>query len=141
LTSYDIQVNGDNVWQWLATGRWFSPSTPVTSTNKTDRHDITERVLKVALNTINLNQPTSSILLGWKSGLRHWANRLDPGCTFNFLIIREIEVWSHHRFAWECVSHNLLLLYVLMFCLSGGRLSIRIVLIYTALLGIVLRVA
>jgi hypothetical protein len=32
--------------------RWFSPSTPVSSTNKTDCHDITEIVLKVALNTI-----------------------------------------------------------------------------------------
>jgi len=27
----------------------------VSSTNKTDHHDITERLLKVALNTINLN--------------------------------------------------------------------------------------
>jgi hypothetical protein len=30
-----------------------SPGTPVSSTNKTDRHDITEILLKVALNTIN----------------------------------------------------------------------------------------
>ena len=37
-------------------GRWFSPGTPVFSTNKTDRHDITGILLKVALNTIN--QPT-----------------------------------------------------------------------------------
>jgi hypothetical protein len=29
-----------------------SPSTPVSSTNKSDRHDITEILLKVALNTI-----------------------------------------------------------------------------------------
>ena len=36
----------------LATGRWFSPSPPVSFTNKTDRHDITEILLKVALNTI-----------------------------------------------------------------------------------------
>ena len=28
---------------------------PVSSTNKTDRHDITETLLKVALNTISLN--------------------------------------------------------------------------------------
>ena len=34
-----------------ATGRWFSPGTPVSSTNKTDRHDIAEILLKVALNT------------------------------------------------------------------------------------------
>ena len=33
-------------------GLWFSPSTPISYTNKTDRHDITEIVLKVALNTI-----------------------------------------------------------------------------------------
>ena len=39
----------DKVCQWLATGRWFSP---VSSTNKTDRHDIAEILLKVALNTI-----------------------------------------------------------------------------------------
>jgi hypothetical protein len=40
----------------LATGHWFSPGTPVSSTNKTGHHDITEILLKVALNTINLNQ-------------------------------------------------------------------------------------
>jgi hypothetical protein len=35
------------------TGWWFSPGASVSSTNKTDRHDITEILLKVALNTIN----------------------------------------------------------------------------------------
>jgi len=34
--------------------QWFSPGTPVSSINKTDRHDIAEILLKVALNTINL---------------------------------------------------------------------------------------
>ena len=29
--------------------------TPISSTNKTDHHDITEILMKVALNTINLN--------------------------------------------------------------------------------------
>jgi hypothetical protein len=33
------------------TGQFFPPGTPVSSTNKTDRHDITEISLKVALNT------------------------------------------------------------------------------------------
>ena len=42
----------DKVCQWLATGRWFSPGPSVSSTNKTDRHDITDIFLKVALNTI-----------------------------------------------------------------------------------------
>jgi hypothetical protein len=43
----------DKVCQWLATGRWFSAGTPASSTKKTDCHDITEILLKVALNTIN----------------------------------------------------------------------------------------
>ena len=33
-------------------GQWYSPGTPVSSTNKTNCHDITEILLKVALNTI-----------------------------------------------------------------------------------------
>ena len=47
----------DKVCQWLAAGRWFSPSIPVSSTNKTDRHDITDILLKVALNTMNQTKP------------------------------------------------------------------------------------
>jgi hypothetical protein len=35
----------------LVTGRWSSPGTPVSSTSKTDHHDIAEILLKVALNT------------------------------------------------------------------------------------------
>jgi hypothetical protein len=34
--------------------QWFSPGTPVSSTNKTDCHDITDILLKVALNTKTL---------------------------------------------------------------------------------------
>ena len=44
----------DKVCHWLARGRWFSLSTSVSSTNKTDCHDITEILLKVALSTIIL---------------------------------------------------------------------------------------
>ena len=40
------------VCQWLATGWLFSLGTSVSSTNKTDHQDITEILLKVALNTI-----------------------------------------------------------------------------------------
>jgi hypothetical protein len=43
----------DKVCQSLATGRWFSPGTPDYSTNKTDRHVITEILLKASQNTIN----------------------------------------------------------------------------------------
>ena len=53
------------VCQWLAAGRWFSPGIPVSSTNKTDRQDMTEILLKVMLTTINLSQPTRPTRLWW----------------------------------------------------------------------------
>jgi len=37
--------------QLQAAGRWFSPGTPISTTNQTDRRSITEILLKVALNT------------------------------------------------------------------------------------------
>ena len=37
-----------------ATGRWFFPATSVSFTNKSDRPDITEMLLKVALSTLTL---------------------------------------------------------------------------------------
>jgi hypothetical protein len=54
----------DKVWQWLATGRLFSPSIPVSSTNKIDRHDITEILLKVEWNIIALTIPPGNRTLG-----------------------------------------------------------------------------
>jgi hypothetical protein len=48
----------DKVCQWLTTGRWFSPRSPVSPTNKTDLHDITEILLKVALNTTKQTSKT-----------------------------------------------------------------------------------
>jgi hypothetical protein len=47
------QILRDKVYKWLAKGRWFSLSTPFSSTIKTHRHGITEIFLKVASNTIN----------------------------------------------------------------------------------------
>ena len=48
----------DKVCQWLGTGQWFSQGPPVSSTNKTYRHDITEILLKVALNTMKQTNHT-----------------------------------------------------------------------------------
>ena len=44
-------------------GRWFSPGTPGSFTNKTDRQDETEILLKVALNTIKPTKLINKICL------------------------------------------------------------------------------
>jgi len=44
-----LTAASDEVYQLLAHGRWFSPSTPASSTTKTGRHDIAEMLLKVVL--------------------------------------------------------------------------------------------
>ena len=55
----------DKVCQWFATGRWFSPGTPISSTNKIDRYNITELLLKMALSAISHN--SSSIFRSYSS--------------------------------------------------------------------------
>jgi hypothetical protein len=44
-----LTTPSDKVYQLLAHGRWFSPSTLASSTTKTGRHGIAEILLKVAL--------------------------------------------------------------------------------------------
>ena len=44
-----LAAASDKVYQLLAHGRWFSPSTPASSTTKTEHHAIAEILLKVAL--------------------------------------------------------------------------------------------
>ena len=53
----------DKVCQRLATGRWISSGTPVSSTNKTDHDDITEILLKVALNTTKQTKTNIQLVL------------------------------------------------------------------------------
>jgi hypothetical protein len=51
------------------TGQWFSPGILVSSSNKTDCHNITEILLKVASNTINPNpEPLEVISILGKGG-------------------------------------------------------------------------
>ena len=67
----------DKAWQWLtlATGRWFSPVNPVSSSIKTDCLDIAEILVKVALNTIIL----TICLCGYSCNIAHWT-------SINFLL-------------------------------------------------------
>jgi len=52
ITTDVVSSNLDQNLSVIATDLWFSLGPPVSSTNKTDHHDITEILLKVALNTI-----------------------------------------------------------------------------------------
>jgi hypothetical protein len=47
----------DKDCQWLATTWWFSPGPPVFSTNRTNRHHITEILFKVLVNTMTTVLP------------------------------------------------------------------------------------
>ena len=52
----------DKVCQWLVEGRWFSL---LSSTSKTDCHDISEILIKVVLNTINKTYYGESFMLSF----------------------------------------------------------------------------
>ena len=70
----------DQVCQWLAAGWWLSPGTPLSSTNKTSLHDITEILLKMALSITTIvmavtPQPSGSIV--YPLGVRLSRRTLD----------------------------------------------------------------
>jgi hypothetical protein len=69
----------DKVCQWLATGRWFSQSPPVSSTNKTDSHDIAEIFLKAALSTIKQTKKNEKL---------RKKNLLGHTCTYIYTILK-----------------------------------------------------
>ena len=58
------------------TGQWFSLDPPVSSTNKTDRHDISE-ILKMALNTIKQTTLTTNNRSG--RGVQHYVIKCASG--------------------------------------------------------------
>ena len=96
-------------------GRWFSPFTLVSSTIKTDCHDITEILLKVALNTIIptlLDRYTSTHLeisiLSEILGAQY-TKILDLSFTFDYPIIcKTVKIYwpiqwtGHHSFVYGC---------------------------------------
>ena len=67
------------------TGRWFSQGPPVSSTNKTDRHDIAEILLKLALSTINQQcQPSTPFQSWWQY---YWVFLLVTFFPYRYLIL------------------------------------------------------
>ena len=59
-----LTAASDKAYQLLTHGRRFSLGTPASSTTNTNRHDIAEILLKVAINTKNQNHPFLNSSLG-----------------------------------------------------------------------------
>ena len=74
------------------TGRCLSAGLPISSTNKTDLHDIPEILLKVVLNTIKPNQ--TIIFLNMK----------DRECVLTFNICLVIS-YQFNIWLWQCCLH------------------------------------
>jgi hypothetical protein len=74
----------DKVYQLLAHGRWFSLGIPASSTTKTDRHNIAEILLKVALSTKNqsINQSECTPLISSIYYFVGPCRATFPGCIF-----------------------------------------------------------
>jgi hypothetical protein len=66
----------------IAAGQWFSPVTPVSSTNKTDLHDIAEILLKVVLNTTTLT-PVTYIVIFYLC-----TNQIFTGINFHEILVK-----------------------------------------------------
>ena len=104
----------DKVYQWLATGLWFSPGPPVSSTNKTDRHDITEILLKVALNTTKqtINQSIKQPIKLDKSPRPHSINTFDWywNAIFNYFnVLQCTPLWTAYFFLnWPSYDFNII---------------------------------
>ena len=73
---------------------WFSSGTPVSSTNKTDHHDITEILLKVALNTITLSPTLKWNRLKYMTTI--YMKQLLTCVPFNFLHINSCNENCYH---------------------------------------------
>jgi hypothetical protein len=95
----------DKVCQWLVAGRWFPPGIPVSSTNKTDRHDIIEIFLNVALNTIALT--IHLIKINGNTLLIFCKNIFDTTsnfCVFVFVHFRALKEYGGNLVWWHYVS-------------------------------------
>ena len=88
----------DQVCQWLVKGQWFSPGTPVSSTNKTDCNDITEILLKVVLNTTNQTKPMALIQSGELNSIQIFFS-----CVY---LIQSGEPTVYRYFSLVCTWYN-----------------------------------
>ena len=111
----------NNVCQWLTTDLWFSPGTPVSSTNKTDFHNITEILLKVVLNTItlslcsghNMQVPYMYMYVEQSTLDKHWFKKYHGENTFKKTI------WN----GWNVICYVLFCVLILQFFYKFGTVG------------------
>jgi hypothetical protein len=88
---------------WLASGRWFSSGTPISSTNQTDRNNIAEIMLKVELSTTPSPKHPSEM---FSDDLLHleisWLI-----CILYKPITRHLQVHLGQSFLWSFVESSL----------------------------------
>ena len=103
----------DKVCQWRALTQWFSLGTPVSSTNKTDCHDITEIFLKVALNTIRQISERSYLFTSFRDHDMPDEAEFQPGdqeekiyddlCSIKYSSDSQVSI-GHVTGYWCCLS-------------------------------------
>ena len=100
----------DKVCQWLATGRWFSPCTPVSSTNKTDSDGIAEisKIYKYVLAYYSFSFFPHRIFCNTIILCRNQNGKMDGR---KILQDRRVQMDSHKWLLWNCVKHICILIY------------------------------
>ena len=97
----------DKVCQRLATGRRFSLSPPVSSTNSTDRHDIAEILLKVVFNTIKQTSIICHVLLYIKLYCSSMSKNRTTKYMLVIIINRNDKLVSSTEKAWLCTVYSI----------------------------------
>jgi hypothetical protein len=107
------------ICRWLAAGRWFSPDTSVSSINKTECHDITEILLKVALNTITLSLLKKKHIWYLGSHIRLFALVSDNCWLFKYFLKEFLKKMCYQANTFIGVTKNILLFFLIVFLLNG----------------------
>jgi hypothetical protein len=100
VSSIPAHGEGYSIQQYVI-GQWFSLGTPVSSTDKTDHHDITELLLKEVLNII-------IVIVLYSDCFIHIFGFIPKG-----LVVMEINLchfctpWYNWKTATVCVRHQL----------------------------------
>ena len=110
--------------QWLATCRWFSPGIPVSSSNKTGRHDTTEILLKVALNTIIITPSRTTALSVCSVLILENLSRL-VGWKYKLTWPHAVSLWPKEKRRIKAMQQNV---YFALDCFSNDvpQLCVRV---------------